>query len=302
MDGTAKSHASAWRGSAHASRRSRNGSSRKQERLEQHWQRLLRLQMAAYAVVLVLWVVPIPNPVKLLAVTFHEYSHAIAGMLTGARVFGFAIAPSGSGVTLGIGGSKLVILLAGHIGSCLWGVWLYYVSVNWRPISCIIALELVLISSAIFGWLNGFTQFFGVMTILALTLVARAPDSVRLFFVQLVGSACCLYAPFEVLGGLVSTGSAPDVMNARTTSDIVQLSELTGIPQFFVGFAIFAVQAAVLVWLVRYTCRKGARYAFKRERAEHKRTKQIWLDIHPEERRLKLRPVRKEKHRRSRSN
>jgi hypothetical protein len=263
---------------------------------------MLRLQLAAYGVVLALWIMPIPNPVKLLAVTLHEYSHAAAGMLTGARVFGFAIAPSGSGVTLGVGGSKLVILLAGPIGSCLWGVWLYYASVNWRPITCIIALELVLVSSAIFGWLNGFTQFFGFVTMLVLTLVALSPDSVRLFFVQLVGSACCLYAPFEVLGSIVSSGSAPDVMNARTTSDIVQLADLTGLPQFFVGLVIVAIQAAVLVWLVRYTCRKGARYAFKKHRAEHKRAKQIWLDIHPEERTLKLKPVRKHRHRRSSSN
>jgi len=256
---------------------------------------MLRLQIVAYAVVFVLWLVPIPNPVKLLAVTFHEFSHALAGMLTGASVFGFAIAPGGSGVTLGVGGSRLVILLAGYIGSCLWGVWLYYVSVHWRPLACVIALELVLVSSAMFGWLNGFTQVFGFVTILVLTLVAMAPDPVRLFFVQLVGSACCLYAPFEVLGSIVSSGGAPDVMDVRTTSDIVQLAEVTGIPTFLIGLSVFAVQAAVLVWLVRYTCRKGARNAFSMERAKHKHVKQIWQDIHPQEQRLKLTPHRRAK-------
>lgn len=59
----------------------------RRERLIRHWERewtrMLYYQLAAYGIVLLLWLVPIPNPVKLLAVTFHELSHGIVALLTG---------------------------------------------------------------------------------------------------------------------------------------------------------------------------------------------------------------------------
>ena len=255
---------------------------RRKKLFAHHWTRVFYMQIAAYAVVFVLWILPIPNPVKLLAVTFHEASHAIAALLTGGRVFGYAIAPGGAGITLGIGGNMTIILLAGHVGSCLWGVLLYYMSVRLRPVVCIMCLEGLMLLSIFFGWLNEYTLFFGGGALVMMTVAACFGDPVRLFFVRIVGSACCLYAPFDALGELFTRGNAPSVMGVETVSDIGQLSALTGIPAFLVGFFVIAAQTAVLVWLIRFTCERGAKQAVKEEIIKSKQKNQILRDIRPD--------------------
>ncbi len=275
--------------SARSEKHHRHKRRRYKKRVAYHWTRTLYVQLAAYGVVLALWVLPIPNPVKLLAVTFHELSHAIMALATGGRVFGYAIAPGGGGVTLGIGGSMFLILIAGYIGSCLWGVLLYYLSVKWRPVICVLVLEGILIFSSFFGWLNEYTFFFGAGAFIIMSIVVFMGDPVRLFVVRMIGSACCLYAPIDVLAGIVDAGGAPAVMGVETASDVAQLSALVGIHPFFIGVTIIAAQIATLVWLVRLTCSKGAKRAVKGEMAETKVKRQLLRDIHPEDHRFKLR-------------
>ena len=45
----------------------------------------------------------------------------------------------------------------------------------------------------------------------------------------------------------------------------------------------------VLVWLVRWTCRTGAREAVHHEVDAAREKKQVWRDIHPNDRRIVLR-------------
>ena len=251
----------------------------RKKRYAHHWTRVFYLQIVAYIVVFALWVLPIPNPVKLLAVTFHEVSHAMAALLSGGRVFGYAIAPGGAGITLGIGGNMPFILLAGHIGSCIWGVLIYYMSVRLRPVVCILCLEGLMIASILFGWLNEYTSFFGYGALFMMMVVAFFSDPVRLFFVRVVGSACCLYAPFDVLSELFSFNKAPSVMGVETVSDIGQLAALSGIPVFLVGLFVIAGQVAVLVWLIRFTCEHGAKQAVRQEAMEDKQQRQRLREI-----------------------
>ncbi len=262
---------------------------RLRRRVKHHWRRVLYGQAAAYAVVLVLWALPLPNPVKLLAVTFHELSHALAGLLTGGRVFGFAIAPRGSGVTLGLGGNMFLILIAGYIGSCLWGVFLYYLTTKWKPIACLLALELVVIGSSLFGWLNAYTMFFGTGALIIMTGLLFAPDTAKIFFVRMVGSACCLYAPFDIIGEVFKRSGAPNVMGVETQSDVTQLAALTGVHPVPIALAILIVQAGILIWLIRLTCSGGAKQAVTREIADGKARRRLWRDIHPEQKRYVIR-------------
>lgn len=231
------------------------------KRVQHHWTQLLYQQVLAYAVVLFLWVLPLPNPVKVLAVTFHETSHALMAVATGGTVFGFAIAPNGAGVTFGIGGNFFLILIAGYIGSCLWGALLYYLSVRWRSQSCLIALELFVLVTAVFGWLNDFTAVFGLASIALMTALFWTPDWTRLFYVRLVGSACCCYAPLEIASELFRMGQPPQVMGYRTASDVEQLATLTGLPAAGIILLLLASQGALLYGLIRWTCSQGARAA-----------------------------------------
>lgn len=255
---------------------------RAQERYEEYWQRMLGRQMAAYAVVLVLWVLPIPNPVKLLAVSFHEVSHGLAAVLTGGRVFGYAIAPNGAGITLGVGGVYPVILAAGYIGSCLWGVLLYYLTVRWRPNQCLTLLMVLMTGSAAFGWLNDYTATFGTGSLILLLGLFWAPSSAKVFVVRLIGSACCLYAPLEVAAKILGLGGAIEVQGDPTPNDVDQLAAYVGVPSAVVAVLVLAIQSFILVWIVRWTCKAGALRVIQQERAFVRWRRRMLREIRPE--------------------
>jgi hypothetical protein len=259
------------------------------KRLTHHWRETFYYQIAAYFLVLVLWWLPIPNPVKMLAQTVHELSHAMAALLTGGHIFGTAVSPGGGGVTLGTGGNMFIVLLAGHIGSSLCGALLYYLSVKRKPDECLLALTAIVVCSASLGWLNDTTIFLGTGSVLIMLALVRARNAAKVFFVRMVGSACCLYAPMDVLGEVSAAGGGLSVGGAKTPSDIHQLGELLGINPIVIGVVIVTLQAVLLAFLLRRTCSVGAKQAVKQEVAERRRRRIIWRDVHPRRHRYVIR-------------
>ncbi|HIJ74385.1 MAG TPA: hypothetical protein HPP83_09815 [Candidatus Hydrogenedentes bacterium] len=256
-------------------------------RFKHHWRTILFCQIAAYFVVLVLWALPIPNPVKMLAVTFHELSHALAALATGGRVFGIAVSPGGGGVTLGLGGNVLVVLFAGHIGSCLWGALLFYLSGKLRPEHCLSLLTVIVMGTCAVGWLNNATILMGVLTMAIMAVLFKTPRVVKLFFIQLVACACCLYAPIDVLGEVLGKSTALGIGSAEaaTKSDIHRIAELLSVHPVAIGAFFIAVQVAVMVFFIRWTASAGAKHAVKEEIEDHRQQVQVWRDIHPDKRR-----------------
>ena len=252
---------------------------KKKRFLQHHWKQLLYWQIVAYVVVLFLWVLPIPNPVKVLAVTFHELSHALMAVLTGGRVFGFAISPSGAGATFGTGGNFFLILIAGYIGSVIFGALLYRLSVRWRPITCVLALEVFILGSGLMGWLNSFTLVFGLGSMFIMLALLWTPEGFTVFIIRLIGSACCIYAPLEVVGELTRLDQAPRVMGHAAQSDIAQLADLLDVHPILVGLVLFAAQAVILFYIIRWTCAAGAKQALHKARHRNDETKQLLEDI-----------------------
>lgn len=84
--------------------------------------------IAAWALVaLVLWHcricgVHILLQFKLLTTFLHEFSHASAAWLTGGKVKGIEVHTNEGGVTRTVGGINWIILPAGYLGSCFWGI------------------------------------------------------------------------------------------------------------------------------------------------------------------------------------
>jgi len=101
-----------------------------------------------------------------------------------------------------------------------------------------------------------------------MTVLFWTPEWIQLFFIRLVGSACCCYAPLEIAGELFRLGRAPQVMGYRTASDVEQLAVLLGIPAALIILALMAAQGAVLYRLIRWTCKQGARRAVREEGRE----------------------------------
>ncbi|KAJ3369010.1 hypothetical protein GGF31_005971 [Allomyces arbusculus] len=73
----------------------------------------------------ILWNMPyvgrILDPLKLIVVTFHEFSHALVGKCTGAKVESVEVTPDQGGATRLRGGNACLVLPAGYIGSSIFG-------------------------------------------------------------------------------------------------------------------------------------------------------------------------------------
>lgn len=89
-------------------------------------QRTIIIVACVYIVVIaVLWNVPylkiVLYPFKLIVVGLHEASHAIMGVLTGAKIESIKLEPNEGGATRMRGGIPWLTLPAGYIGSSLFG-------------------------------------------------------------------------------------------------------------------------------------------------------------------------------------
>jgi len=115
-------------------------------------QRALLIALLAFAVVLILWNVPqldfILYPVRLFVTFVHETGHGLAALISGGQFHNFRVDPSGAGVTLTTGGSRLLILPAGYLGAALFGAVLFYVT-NTVPFPRTISLVLAVMVAAI---------------------------------------------------------------------------------------------------------------------------------------------------------
>lgn len=69
-------------------------------------------------------------PFKIFTVALHEFGHAFAGLLTGAKIEAIKLDPNEGGVTKMRGGNPYMTLPAGYIGSMFWGAIMVFAGFN----------------------------------------------------------------------------------------------------------------------------------------------------------------------------
>ncbi len=220
----------------------------------------LYIKFTLFFLVMVLWWIPIINPIKLMVVLFHEMSHVFAAYLTGGIVFGIAIDPGGAGITLGIGGKSLIILMAGYTGSLIIGFFLYRFSTTWEPNEVWALLCILCCISLLLGWLNSFTAFFGygAIILMFICLFVLSSEANKLL-IRLIATTCCMYPLIDVIGEVLS-GSARGFMvgGEQTGSDISQIAAFTGISKELMGAAWIIAGILLIVYLVIWTSKTEA--------------------------------------------
>ncbi|MFN8390689.1 MAG: M50 family metallopeptidase [Bdellovibrionota bacterium] len=189
------------------------------------------------AVLFVLWDTPAVTPLKLFVVFLHELSHALAGLATGGSVVDIQLDSMEGGVTHTLGGSRLVTLGAGYLGSLLWGgcIMLLAARTSWdRRLSVIIgSLTLAL---TVFYVRNLFGLFFGASFGIALVLTGfYLPLEANDILLRFVGFTSCVYAVLDIKS---------DILDRSIESDASMLAELTGIPRILWG--IFWIALALI--------------------------------------------------------
>ncbi|TIB94205.1 hypothetical protein E3Q19_00523 [Wallemia mellicola] len=173
-----------------------------------------------YAVVIgILWHVPFLRwliyPFKLLTVGFHEFSHALAGKLTGAKIESIRLDPHEGGETRMRGGWSFISLPAGYLGSSLIGA--IFIAVGFDSFASKIACFVIAAS-------------FLICIYWARRIFLNRPDNrigcgklshgIYLRYVILfIGVMSCLYSIWDIIDDTSSS-----LIRKVASSDAVQMS------------------------------------------------------------------------------
>lgn len=228
----------------------------------------LTAQALLFLLVLLLWPLPIINPIKLLVVLIHEISHVVAAYATGGVVFGIVIDPGGAGATLGIDGSPLIIAMAGYTGSLLVGIVLYMLVARWEPLEVWVVVCAMCGLSLALGWLDKFAMVFGVGAMILMLFGLFFSARIKLFLLRWTATTCCLYPIIDVLGEVWKRGDLGLKVNGRDVgSDVGEIARLLGVPSWAVGGAWIALGiiavGTMAVWSANHEARREVRLSMR---------------------------------------
>lgn len=211
-----------------------------------HW-RTIAAYLALTFAIFALWNNILLVPFRVLTVFVHEAGHALAAILSGGRVIAIAIHADGSGLAVTQGGSALLIVSAGYLGSMLWGVIALGAAERLeRPDRLVLLLALALAAVAIL-WVRPITGFgFGFCLVTAGLLawaVREGHPALHRAMLRLVGLTSCLYALADLRREVFATRPAG--------SDASLMAELTGLPAWFWGIAWLGLALAIAAAFLR---------------------------------------------------
>lgn len=206
---------------------------------------------AVYLVAVFLtWETIISKPMRLLATSIHEISHAIACMLTCGDVRAIEVYNNEGGVTKYVGGCRCIIVPAGYLGEAFWGM-VFVVMSGGRKTSTaaasglIIALLVCLCYSPnrVLVILN---LTYAIITLIVIFIEWFAFTPILAFVVLLYGVFLGTYAIFDIFGHLI--------LRSQPGSDAYALYEESGriFPPRCVGvyWLLIAIVLQILgIWL-----------------------------------------------------
>ncbi|KAJ2747408.1 THO2 plays a role in transcriptional elongation [Coemansia sp. BCRC 34301] len=170
-----------------------------------HDQKIILVVICAYALaILVLWRIPylkaILLPFKLVTVALHEFSHAAAGLCTGARISSITIDPDEGGLTQMTGGKWCCVMPAGYLGSSFLGALMLFAGFNVLASKIVSVIIGVCLLATLFWAKNWLTR---VVTVLFVGLIVGlwfTPRGAGLRFVVLfMGVMSSLYCLWDIV-------------------------------------------------------------------------------------------------------
>ena len=141
----------------------------------------------------------------MLVIAFHEWSHAIAAVLTGGRVKAIELDPREGGVTHMVGGSSFITLPAGYLGSSLIGALLTFCGFDIVASKIAsLALGVAFLLTLWWGrrdWLTIVTILLAVGLLVACWFIVHA-EPLR-FVVLFIGVMSSLYSVWDICDDLI---------------------------------------------------------------------------------------------------
>ncbi|KAL6048073.1 Peptidase m50B-like domain-containing [Balamuthia mandrillaris] len=209
-----------------------------------------------FVIILLLWNSPFLFPWKLFTVLLHELSHALAGVLTCAKIKGIEVNLDEGGVTHMEGGRRSITLPAGYLGSAVWGAIMIILSFS-RVLSVWASLFLILAVLISMWWAKKNLVALTVSVIflcillgllaLCFTGVDERALGVRLYL-SFVGVMSCMFSTFDIYDDTIRRR-----VNESDASQCAQMTPCTprcwGVIWFFISLIFFlgAVICGLLV-------------------------------------------------------
>lgn len=218
---------------------------------ESHNNQRLALVVTLFILALLAWDTVLIYPVKVLVVAFHEISHGAAAVLTGGSIERIEINANLGGVCYTRGGSRILTVSAGYLGSLLVGALLFLSAARTRhdrEIAAVSGGVLLLITliyiRSTFGFVSGIA--FGALLLASGTYLSEAVNDVLISF---IGLTSMLYAVIDIKEDLIS----------RTVpgSDTHAMSQIIPLPPVAWGCLWGLASIAVAVFVVRAALRRA---------------------------------------------
>ena len=184
-------------------------------------------------------------PLRMLVVAAHEASHALAAVLTGGEVVEVGLDWREGGHALTRGGSSLLVMNAGYLGSMLWGLALLALTRGGRPargLSVTLGIGLVAMGLAWVRPVASFGFVYAGLAGFALVVVGwLGSHGVNRTLLRGVGLFSVLYAFLDI---------RDDVFLSGGVSDAALLAAATGVPALVWGslWCLVGVAVVRLAW------------------------------------------------------
>ena len=203
------------------------------------------LQLILTALVFYAWSSPAIQPVKLMVVLFHEMSHGLVALLTGGKVVAIQITSNEGGACETEGGSALLIVSAGYLGSMFFGGLILYLSRARHFVPMVFGLLTIILVAAIATVLrDSYSRTFASCLAGAFIVLGFVfPPVIGGFCLRALGTFACLYSLFDIYWDILAARD-----NAHHINDAIAFSQLTGISPQMVGMSWLV--ASVIFFLV----------------------------------------------------
>lgn len=189
------------------------------------WKKLLGLLVIAVGAG-VLWQSPYLQPAKVFVVFLHESGHALAALASGGEVREMRVLLEESGMVLSAGGSPFWTLMAGYLGSLVFGGVILVVSSR-TPLSksLAFALGVGMVAITVLYMRNASGFFFGLGFGAALVIAGLfLPRVFADWILRGLGLVSCLYAIYDITSDVL--------LRPEAQSDARMLAEYTSFPPF----------------------------------------------------------------------
>ncbi len=193
--------------------------------------RTVALLIGLSLIVGLLWETPVVYPLKILVVFFHELSHGLMAKLTGGEIVKIQVVAQQGGYCITQGGSRVLTLSAGYLGSLIWGGTILTLAARTRfdrGIAVTLGVILLAVTASYLRPLASFGFGFRIASSLALIFMGlKLSERICDLVLRLIGLTSCLYAVLDIKSDILD--------RPELRSDAAMLAEVTGLPTMFWG-------------------------------------------------------------------